>query len=224
MARQDIGENAATGIHGAVARRCRDRGLQVVAADCEALCRLEGVENTVADMNRPLPFADGDFDAVVSIEGIEHIERPFDFVRECHRVLRPGGAVVLTTPNISALRSRWRWLLTGFHNKCKSPLDETRPNPLHHINMISFPEIRYMLHTSGFRIADIRTNRIKGASLLYAPLAPLTWLVSRVVLEREEGDPDQRRRNREVLAQMHRRALLFGEIMIVAAEKVAAPA
>ena len=40
------------------------------------------------------------------------------------RVLRPGGLFVLSTPNVSSLRSRFRFLLTGGHNRFKLPLDE----------------------------------------------------------------------------------------------------
>ncbi len=83
------------------------------------------------------------------IDGIEHLRRPFDFIAEVRRVLRIGGEVILSTPNISSLRSRLRWLLTGHHHKCPAPLDERNPNPLHHINMISFPELRYLLHSNG---------------------------------------------------------------------------
>ena len=92
-----------------------------------------------------------------------YIERPFDFVAECRRVVRDDGWLVISTPNISSLRSRWRWLLTGFHNKCKTPLDETRPDPLHHINMLSFPKLRYLLHRNGFSIAEMRRGRSMAA-------------------------------------------------------------
>lgn len=203
---------------GALARRLTGRGLKIHAADCQEPIERHGAVFRRADMNAPLPYGDNSFDAVVSIDGIEHIERPFDFIRECARVVRHRGWLILSTPNISALRSRWRWFLTGFHNKCKSPLDETRPAPLHHVGMLSFPESRYLLHANGFRITAIRTNRIKGISWCLAPVAPLAYLATRWVFAREETDPSQRRRNREILGQMFSLPVLFGETMILLAQ------
>lgn len=57
----------------------------------------------------PLPFADGSFDCVISFQVIEHIRRDADLVREVHRVLRPGGRFILTTPNapMSLTRNPW---------------------------------------------------------------------------------------------------------------------
>ncbi|MDE5622282.1 MAG: class I SAM-dependent methyltransferase, partial [Alistipes sp.] len=57
----------------------------------------------------PLPFDDGSFDCVISFQVIEHIERDAEFVREIHRVLRPGGRFVVTTPNapMSLTRNPW---------------------------------------------------------------------------------------------------------------------
>ena len=57
----------------------------------------------------PLPFADGSFDFVISFQVIEHIRRDVDFVREVHRVLRPGGQFIVTTPNapMSLTRNPW---------------------------------------------------------------------------------------------------------------------
>jgi len=46
-----------------------------------------------------LPFEDASFDAVVSMQVIEHIHTPHEFVAECARVLRPGGLLVISTPN-----------------------------------------------------------------------------------------------------------------------------
>jgi SAM-dependent methyltransferase len=61
-----------------------------------------------------LPYEDGSCDAVVAIEVIEHVEDQFAFLRELARVARPGGRVVVTTPNVLSLTSRARTLLWGF--------------------------------------------------------------------------------------------------------------
>ncbi|MBM3977568.1 MAG: class I SAM-dependent methyltransferase [Planctomycetes bacterium] len=61
-----------------------------------------------------LPYADEAMDAVVAIEVVEHVEDQFAFLRELARVTRPGGTVVVTTPNVLSLTSRVRTLLWGF--------------------------------------------------------------------------------------------------------------
>ena len=57
----------------------------------------------------PLPFADASFDWVITFQVIEHIRRDGEFVREIHRVLRPGGQLIVTTPNapMSLTRNPW---------------------------------------------------------------------------------------------------------------------
>jgi 2-polyprenyl-3-methyl-5-hydroxy-6-metoxy-1,4-benzoquinol methylase len=202
---------------GAFLERLRALGLEGRGADIVNRLTLPGTPFTAADMNAPLPFADGAFDAVVCIDGIEHLERPFDFVRECRRIVRSGGVLLVSTPNISALRSRWRWLLTGFHNKGKVPLDEGDPNPWHHVNLVSFAELRYLLHRHGFRITSIATNRVKPISWLYLPLWPLAAVVTGMAFRRWEKDAAQRSRNGEILRQMLAPAVAFGETLIVKA-------
>ncbi len=48
----------------------------------------------------PLSFEDSSFDAILCYETIEHMPWPEDFVKELARVTKPGGLLVLTTPNI----------------------------------------------------------------------------------------------------------------------------
>ncbi|MBP9707159.1 MAG: class I SAM-dependent methyltransferase [Oligoflexales bacterium] len=205
---------------GAFAKRCKERGLDIIAGDVENICKVPGIEFAQVDMSKTLSFTDASFDAVVSLDGIEHIERQFDFIRECNRITRRGGQLIVSTPNISSLRSRWRWFLTGFHNKCKVPLDETNPNPWHHISMISLPELRYVLHTNGYLIHTITTNRIKPVSWLYALFIPLAFFSTLRVFHEEEKDKGQRKRNREIFRQLFTRDVLFGETLIVAATKL----
>lgn len=57
----------------------------------------------------PLPFESESFDYVISFQVIEHIKQDLEFVREIHRVLRPGGKIIITTPNapMSLTRNPW---------------------------------------------------------------------------------------------------------------------
>jgi len=54
----------------------------------------------------PLPFPDGTFDVVTSYQFIEHIHPRKEFIKECLRVLKPGGKALITTPNIKRSLAR----------------------------------------------------------------------------------------------------------------------
>lgn len=75
-----------------------------------------------ADLNHSMHLNEGSFDIIVSTEVIEHLENPRAVAREFARLLRPGGRVVLTTPNQESIRSFLSLLVTGhfvaFQNSC----------------------------------------------------------------------------------------------------------
>lgn len=95
-------------------------GIEVLAPRTERFVTLDKHAPTPGLLDRPgvefrcatvppLPFADGSFDCVVSFQVIEHIERDALFVAEARRVLRPGGMLILSTPNapMSLTRNPW---------------------------------------------------------------------------------------------------------------------
>jgi ubiquinone/menaquinone biosynthesis C-methylase UbiE len=55
-----------------------------------------------------LPYESGSFDLVVHSDTLEHVAHPVHALRECRRVLRPGGAMCFTVPTIVARLSRDR--------------------------------------------------------------------------------------------------------------------
>ena len=58
------------------------------------------------DITTGLPAADDEFDVVVLGEVIEHVPHPDLLLREVRRVLSPGGALVLSTPNVVCWANR----------------------------------------------------------------------------------------------------------------------
>jgi SAM-dependent methyltransferase len=61
-----------------------------------------------------LCLADSSADLIVSFETVEHVADPTFFLRECERVLKPGGILICSTPN----RSVYRWFGKNmFHKK-----------------------------------------------------------------------------------------------------------
>jgi 2-polyprenyl-3-methyl-5-hydroxy-6-metoxy-1,4-benzoquinol methylase len=59
----------------------------------------DDVAFVAANLDGPLPIDDASVDTAAAIEVVEHLENPRAFVRELARVTKPGGWIVLTTPN-----------------------------------------------------------------------------------------------------------------------------
>jgi len=77
----------------------------------------EDGEFVAADLDAPpLPLDAGCADVAVAVETIEHLENPRALVRALARLARPGGWVIVTTPNQLSLLSRATLLARGEHN------------------------------------------------------------------------------------------------------------
>lgn len=124
--------------NGAQTLRVLDRfdevvGLDVVATHLQVLERNlpPGAQcRTVLYDGGSMPFPDASFDAVLSIETLEHVDDESQTLREIHRVLEPGGLLVLSVPN--------KWWLFETHGARlpflrwnRVPFFSWLPGPLH---------------------------------------------------------------------------------------------
>ena len=178
-----------------------------------------GVNLLAGNLDELLPFEDSAYDLVVCCEGIEHLEFQYRFARELTRVLKPGGRLILTTPNINNVASRVRYLFTGFYSLAVRPSSEfSRNRYIEHIYPLTWWQLRHLLHTAGLVTETIATDHLRRSCLALAPLWPLSYFLTLKVLL-SEPEPRQRAANRDICRQLHSPALFFGRTMIVAARR-----
>lgn len=118
-----------------------------------------GMHAVKYNLDGPLPFADGVFDTVVCSEILEHIFNPDLLLREILRVLRPGGRVILTVPNLHCFRNRRDLLLGKFTPFIEfrvhdDPADELAHVGVQHIRHYTIPGMRSILEEIGFERLD----------------------------------------------------------------------
>lgn len=68
-------------------------------AAVEALAECDDRADILLGNGLGLPFADASFDVITSFETLEHLHERSTFLTELHRVLKPGGVLLLSTPN-----------------------------------------------------------------------------------------------------------------------------
>jgi SAM-dependent methyltransferase len=208
--------------HGVLSARLVAAGHAVTAVELAAeRFAVPGIACVSANMEERLPFADGAFDALVSLEGIEHLRNPYAFIGECRRILTAGGWLIVSTPNILKLTSRLRFLAGGFLNSFPRPLNEHRERHgmYGHISLMSYYEMRFLLRSEGFRVLQATTSRRKPGDWLAAPLVPWIAVATWMSLAGER-DAHQRESNREIARHVLSADLLFGKHLILVAERV----
>jgi SAM-dependent methyltransferase len=139
---------------GALARLAVERGWKVDATEVSTT----GLEHLGATGARVFAgdlesagYETAAFDAVLSIEVIEHVPRPGRHLAEIARVTRPGGRLLLTTPNLRGLSGRWfgtRWRV--IHPE--------------HLGYFTPSTLRAALRQAGFADVSVRTRSLDVTS------------------------------------------------------------
>jgi 2-polyprenyl-3-methyl-5-hydroxy-6-metoxy-1,4-benzoquinol methylase len=206
---------------GALSAAASELGFTVSACDLQPQnFKAPGIDCAPCNLNEGLPFPDESFDCAVCIETIEHLRDRYAFLAGCARVLKPGGTLILTTPNVLNLAARARYLASGFFPLFGRPVNEFEPHPTHtHVNPIPYYYLRHALVVNNFEITSVITDRYRKNALLLAWFYPLVVLASKHSV-RKETDSRQRKINREILRTMRSAALLFGRTLIVVARRV----
>ena len=206
--------------NGLLTDALRAMGHEVTCGDINR----ERADYHFVDMSARLPFDDASFDAALCLEGVEHLVDPVVFIAELARLIRPGGHIVLSTPNVMSLYSRLHFLFTGaYYQFNPAAVPSVAPNEAAdrgHVFPLSYFQLRYLFAHNGMQVAAVLGDKYKRKLLfpLYILLLPLVWLCTRMMLLRQ-GDAPELARNRNLLAHTLSMPLLFSRSLVLVLEK-----
>jgi ubiquinone/menaquinone biosynthesis C-methylase UbiE len=140
---------------GAFAAALDDHGAAVVAVDVaaeplrRAAARFPGLDLRLVPVAGPLPFDDESFDVAWAGEVLEHVVDVVGLLDELHRVLRPGGRLLVSTPNHPPLRLLALALAPRAFDSHFDPRSD-------HVRFLSSRTLRLVLELAGFERVELR--------------------------------------------------------------------
>lgn len=129
-------------------------GVDISANAVQEACRL-GLQATEIEDASTLPFEPNSFDAVTCIEVLEHLFDPESTVAEIARILKPGGVLVATVPNIVFWRNRLDFFILGRWNPLGDTLSVKQPWRDPHIRFFTMASMRRFVRESGLSLIHI---------------------------------------------------------------------
>ena len=205
---------------GALTQVLLQDGYQVVSADKFIEIFALDVDIVSADLNAAMPWQNETFDVVISADGLCEVDGLSSTLREFKRILKPGGIAIFSLPNPLNIRSRLRFLLTGFFNKYTMAFDEVHGQSTTRI--IFTWELRYHLVRNGLDITSYRATSFKPMDVLLAPL----WLATVFstflygFTKYQKLQPAMQRRIFSILKMKASPAIGLGENLIVQCSRV----
>ena len=176
------------------------------------------------DLRERLPYDDASFDVVLLVEVVEHLSDHQAALGELARILKPGGALILTTPNVMRLNSRVHFMLSGYHKTKRRFIPfETPLNHAHrfHNYPIELPILYYLCKQNGLHLERLGHSKVKLYSrfllaMLGLPVMAYTWYTLWI----REKNPNQRQENRKLLRWLCHPRLLMEDNLVLRLRKV----
>ena len=102
-------------------------------------------------LDEPLSYNANNFDVITLWDLIEHLRNPLNSLQKIHRIMKPGGLLVMWTPNVkNAIFLKERWV--GY-------------KILQHFCFFSGDSLKNMLDKAGFKIVSLKTNKARKGLL-----------------------------------------------------------
>jgi len=170
-----------------------------------------------------LPYKSNEFDIITAIEVIEHLENYRKVIRESFRILKDGGTIIITTPNILNLKSRIRYLIFGFFNLF-GPL-RFKNTELYttggHITPIGVFYLVHSLIDAGFYDIEVKIDKRQATSICWAIFffLPIKALMLGIINKEIRKYKTIDENNKPYVLIMNTFDILVGRTIVVGAKK-----
>lgn len=167
--------------HGAFSKRLHDMGFDVHACDLfPENFVFDKIECKKVDITGDFPYEDNTFDIIIAIEVSEHVLDHEKFFSETNRILKPGGRFYVSTPNILSLKSRVRFLFSGFPYSFK-PLEIKNYDGLQHVASLTLDQYDYLAVKNNFQQAEFEIDKEQSTSkLLMIFIYPFLYILHKI--------------------------------------------
>lgn len=125
------------------------------------------ITKTININDETLPFEDNYFDAVTCLDVIEHVFEPVDLIKEIFRVLKKGGFLIISTPNIRYWHHLFDIVIKGKFPKTSTDTDHYDGGHLHYF---TYKDIENILENEGFKI--VKKSGVFGRDIIKEFLSP----------------------------------------------------
>lgn len=150
---------------GSFVHHAKRRGMVAVGVDLDKDSIKFGTQNGL-DLRHgklgDMKFRKGEFDAVNLGDIMEHVKDPEGFLKECLRVLKKGGVLVVSTPNTNSMFPKvTRWVYE------KMGIMWSHPTPPYHLFDFSDENLRQVLERNGVEVLGIDYKKIPLSYVIY---------------------------------------------------------
>ncbi len=152
---------------------------------CKKVISLDGENkynpDIMVDLNcEKIPLKDSSIDILIAGEIIEHMFNPTRFLSEINRVLKKGGLLILSTPNICSFKNRIRMLFNLIPEHSANHLQCSNKDIHHlqdHVGDFNSRSIKCHLNNAGFRLSKLDSNGVifRGKRIFPLVLTPSSF-------------------------------------------------
>ena len=167
------------------------------------------------DLNKGIPNEFGEYDCIVSCEGLEHFGNPELFLRSSFNHLKASGTLLISTPNTWYPQAKLQYLIRGFYPSFPCLIGKVKLGEHMHLIPWTLPQLYLFLDLTGFENIQVHYEPLSEARHFYEKIIALPqYFYCRDKLKKSSN-----LKNKKYWQALLSKSSLYGRHLIVTAKK-----